>query len=670
MSEVEGVREERGKSEPDTHAGEAKGEGQGPAIVKAMLWSGQPQPKDIAAVLQQHPRARADILMLLNTQLGMAFAKAVVAIAGAGKPAESSSVATASTASTTNTVPASTSVPIDHPPAAALTTKADAVDWNTPRILRVTAYDSLNVRDAASTSGHILGEFSSNEEVEAIGQEGEWFKIHHKGRIAFINAGFAVIVPHEAHAAVETKEEAPTVAPTSALGAAPAPQAAHAAAAPVATPSASAQTAPAHASAPPEQHAETAAAVAQVAPTTSYLSGYTSLGGTNVADLKTTKAEADTLNALRRTDRRFDPLWLAAAQKNGLGVVATGAFNTETVRALRKLHPKLDAAGILSDRGGAISSLAPGTPFITTDAGLGDADKQSMKGATKADRAAHALGFSEYETYHQTLLPATLLGVALNKGQGSGLAHPHLLSRLAVADSFLRNRHPGMADHDIVKAIGWNGIGNAAYADDKKLNKSHFHTMGLAIDIDVSHNPYVFTGRQETKKTDADDVKKTKADNNWWMDMFEKHMAYAAKIYGGEKVSAAILNQWAGKMSTDELYAHVAEISKSFKSYMDLAGKNDTEILRTFTTAGIPSQEAQSVLAEVKKVPHFFHDFYGRSDAASLTNHSQELLVALRDVAGFAWGGAEMSGNENGDFMHFDCRQDGFGALLQQFNFP
>ncbi len=227
-----------------------------------------------------------------------------------------------------------------------------------------------------------------------------------------------------------------------------------------------------------------------------------------------------------------------------------------------------------------------------------------------------------------------------------------------------------MADHGIVKAIGWNGMGNAAYADDKKLNKSHFHTMGLAIDIDVSHNPYVFTGRQETKKTDADDVKKTKADNNWWMDMFEKHMAYAAKIYGGEKVSAAILNQWAGKMSTDELYAHVAEISKSFKSYMDLAGKNDTEILRTFTTAGIPSQEAQAVLAEVKNVPHFFHDFYGRSDAASLTNHSQELLVALRDVAGFAWGGAEMSGNENGDFMHFDCRRDGFGALLQQFNFP
>lgn len=59
-----------------------------------------------------------------------------------------------------------------------------------------------------------------------------------------------------------------------------------------------------------------------------------------------------------------------------------------------------------------------------------------------------------------------------------------------------------------------------------------------------------------------------------------------------------------------------------------------------------------------------------RGQAESLTNHSQELLIALRDVAGLAWGGAEMSGNENGDFMHIDCRQDNFGRVLQHFNFP
>jgi hypothetical protein len=69
-------------------------------------------------------------------------------------------------------------------------------------------------------------------------------------------------------------------------------------------------------------------------------------------------------------------------------------------------------------------------------------------------------------------------------------------------------------------------------------------------------------------------------------------------------------------------------------------------------------------------MPHYFHDFMGRGEANTFTTHSQELLVALRDVAGLSWGGAEMSSNENGDFMHFDCRQDGFGLVLQSFNFP
>jgi hypothetical protein len=38
--------------------------------------------------------------------------------------------------------------------------------------------------------------------------------------------------------------------------------------------------------------------------------------------------------------------------------------------------------------------------------------------------------------------------------------------------------------------------------------------------------------------------------------------------------------------------------------------------------------------------------------------------VALRDVAGLAWGGTEMSTIQNGDFMHFDCRNDEFGKAV------
>ena len=63
----------------------------------------------------------------------------------------------------------------------------------------------------------------------------------------------------------------------------------------------------------------------------------------------------------------------------------------------------------------------------------------------------------------------------------------------------------------------------------------------------------------------------------------------------------------------------------------------------------------------------FFKDFMGRDKADSLTTHSEELIVALRDVAGLAWGGTEMSHPVNGDFMHFDCRSDTLGNHLFDF---
>ena len=424
---------------------------------------------------------------------------------------------------------------------------------------------------------------------------------------------------------------------------------------------------------PPAVHTDAAqapraASGAVTSATGSYLEKYTSLGGTNIASLKTTRHEADILNAIRHSDQRFDPAWLAKAQTQ-LGVAPSGAFNTETLRAMTARHPRLDAESILANRGGLLTQLVPGTPFIATTDGFGP-EKREATGATKADRAAHRLGYADYKSFHSTFMPATFLGVELTAKQGTGLAHPHLLDRLRVAEAFLRQRHPeAKSDKDVIHAIGWNKAGNAAYEDDTKYGKSHFHTMGLAIDIDVRHNPYIFTGRSKIGKNDSDSVKKEKEAKNWWMDLFDKHLGYAAKIFGGEKISAASLDSWAANVSTDELYARVTEISQSFAKYLAIANDPDDKLLARFTAAGISADVAQADLAEVHQMPHYFQMKSG-GQATTLTNHSQELLVALRDVAGLAWGGAEMSPNENGDFMHFDCRQDSLGRVLQSFNFP
>lgn len=47
-------------------------------------------------------------------------------------------------------------------------------------------------------------------------------------------------------------------------------------------------------------------------------------------------------------------------------------------------------------------------------------------------------------------------------------------------------------------------------------------------------------------------------------------------------------------------------------------------------------------------------------------NLNLEMVIALRDVAGLAWGGAEIAAGENGDMMHFDCRTTDFGQQMYQ----
>jgi hypothetical protein len=73
---------------------------------------------------------------------------------------------------------------------------------------------------------------------------------------------------------------------------------------------------------------------------------------------------------------------------------------------------------------------------------------------------------------------------------------------------------------------------------------------------------------------------------------------------------------------------------------------------------------------EVQKVAERFHAGGGRQYAATIKDIRDELLVALGDVAGLSWGGTEMSMREDGDFMHFDCRNTTFGYAVYSKTAP
>jgi subtilisin family serine protease len=57
-------------------------------------------------------------------------------------------------------------------------------------------------------------------------------------------------------------------------------------------------------------------------------------------------------------------------------------------------------------------------------------------------------------------------------------------------------------------------------------------------------------------------------------------------------------------------------------------------------------------------------NFVGRDPCNGFLNLARDLVVALREVAGLAWGAVDFGENESGDVMHFDCRLDGVGQLL------
>jgi hypothetical protein len=292
---------------------------------------------------------------------------------------------------------------------------------------------------------------------------------------------------------------------------------------------------------------------------------------------------------------------------------------------------------------------------------------------------ARAAGFANYTAMHH-FVDMELLKFPIGPGQ------PHLAARVKLADAWLSQRHPHAVGNKQAcqQELGWSTGANGAYSDKPELIEQygfrgnvavgpHMHSAGLALDIDTKLNPYVFAGSTNNKHGDANDI-------------MAKHLRWAAQIYGGEMVTPDGLAQWSKDMSTEELWARVQEVSKSLGKYLELAERgNDDEIVHAFMDpppkgAGMPEAEARANVLSVKhfgkkdsgdrnwKTGRYFQDQVGREQATGLMQHSMDMIVALRDVAGLAWGGTEMSETENGDFMHFDLRFDGAaGAAVYAF---
>jgi hypothetical protein len=688
--------------------------------VHALLASGTRAPEAYADALRNHPAARDEILMLLQRTIGHGAVQQILAAVAEPRAAGAGADSLAGGGG---------ELPLGP--------------------VRVNAPHGLRVRHSphAGNDDNVIGLLAHEQTVTTTRREGEWLATEHHGQPAFINghhvepvakpavaphgstpAAAQVSTPTTTHASTPTATQAstPTAAQASTptathaetpmfghvggMSAAPAPvapialpvvvspTAPHEATPPTAAPAPKVDATPAHAPAPaatqvevpevtPEQarhRVKDQAYIGRALDDQSYLSAYHHLNGEGtLADEPTKPKEAEVLNALRASNKRLDPAYLVQLQDRINVKNNSGAFNTETLRRLRSFKGDEHATAETILDGAILRKHLDGNPFIDVGRGggahsLGSASAVAT-GHSKADGMAMAAGFANYKELHNDIKPMKLL--EQNVGTGSS----HLRARLAVADQWLKNRHPLDANNktwaDVAKnKIGWSGKGHGSYADSEdEIAKfgfeggvavgPHMHSSGLAIDIDTAQNPYVFAGEN--------------MDKDGPNEIMAKHLRQAAQIYGGEAVTPANLWKWSHQSSTEELHARVDAASQSLRKYLVLAETgSDSEIRDLFVAkAGFTPAEAEAAVAGVRHFgkkgfidenwkggKRYFQDNLNRTEATGLTNMSTDLLVALRDVAGLAWGGGEMSeSGESGDFMHFDCRNDTMGANVLQF---
>lgn len=551
--------------------------------------------------------------------------------------------------------------------------------------LKVTA-SGLNVRSSPAKADNIIGGLQHSEQVQSTGEAGDWVSVSFRGVNAFVHGAFVEPVtggsgPRVAadahHVATELHGGGMNATPaTGTLMVGPGqPQ--------------NAQPQTGHPYQHPQQNPNMPQAAQHTTTDKTYMQNYGHVVGEGtLADAPTTSDEVAILNAIRddQKHRALDPTYLLKLQ-NALGVKdASGAMNTETLRKLQAHYhgtgTAVTAEAIL--KGDILTSIVAGTPTKDVGSGWGTHAHGSTgrvgRGASKADGMANAAGYANYAAMHDQMGEMKLLGVKFRNR-----AMPNLRARVALADDYLKARYQSEKDQsgkdwpafakDKFGIDGTNIV--ASYHDEAaKIERHgfeggaalgpHMHSAGLALDIIPAENPYVFAGGTESPETDQ---------------IMAKHLKWAVQLFGGEEVTAKNMMAWSKESSTEELYARVRQASSSLSSYLKLAEEgSNADIEAAFCAAGFSETEAQANRVAVRHFGkknfteggwshgRFFQDNVSRDQANGLMTHKLDLVVALRDVAGLAWGGSEMSESYSGDFMHFDLRHDPMGKAVLDFS--
>ncbi|MFI6318266.1 hypothetical protein ACIBG8_12140 [Nonomuraea sp. NPDC050556] len=185
------------------------------------------------------------------------------------------------------------------------------------------------------------------------------------------------------------------------------------------------------------------------------------------------------------------------------------------------------------------------------------------------------------------------------------------------------------------------------------------HTLGLALDIAYTGNPWVVSAA------------------SW------RAMKHAAELMSGAALPYASSSAYFSSLGADpgrttgQIWDEVHRRSEEFAAYFRLAGDQDRLRAAVQGARVLPGESVDEAVVRWRSVIHRDRQALVRtSPRGDFVHHSppeegflslgRDLVIALRDHAGLAWGGVDLGGGRrgSGDMMHFDTRVDGIGRTL------
>ena len=229
--------------------------------------------------------------------------------------------------------------------------------------------------------------------------------------------------------------------------------------------------------------------------------------------------------------------------------------------------------------------------------------------------------------WYQYILKPSWLGVKITDG-----IHLLLLRKLREAETWLLSQpqYKGMTAAELGRALGFTA--DTRYSGARlSAEKQAMHGFGLALDINVSGNPWIGAGWVKYDKVLLQErYRMIKALRN----------ASGNQALPGNTVFE-YLNSIAQSSGTDTTAAYntLKQRNVEFIAYLR---SNPSEL-----TYWRSSQT-----------------FANRNPLNGFLNLNADLVYALRQIAGLAWGAIDFGPNASGDIMHFDLRTIGVGKFL------